>query len=301
MNVMKKKLLALLLVLACLCLSGCQLMEDIESAATDSALALVAEKAEESGADALARQFVDGLLAEDAEMCLAAMAPGVTMEALQEVFPQMCEMLPDADGYSLTPMYWNTRTGSDATQHTFQFRLEVARQPFLLQTVQVSTMERLYNINIAPITEESEGKPEAQRSVVFDILSVLLTIASCAVTLWALIHCARHQMKRKWLWVLLVLLGSVLLTVTLNGSRMNFHFRLGLHLVASQIVPYSGGFALKLVLPVGPIIYLVRRKALTAPPKEAFAEAFSDVPEASAPQAVEAEPVQEEPHEPEEV
>ncbi|MBQ7849443.1 MAG: hypothetical protein IJ343_06970 [Clostridia bacterium] len=70
---MKKLLLSALLLLSCLCLTGCQLTEALQTALTDNALALVAEKAEETRADALTRQFLDGVLAGDAEACLAAM------------------------------------------------------------------------------------------------------------------------------------------------------------------------------------------------------------------------------------
>lgn len=293
---MKKRLLSLLLVLCCLLLSGCsQLM--------DNTLALVADKAAESGADTLARQFVDGILADDAEMSLAAMADGVTMESLQQVFPQMREMLPAADDYTLTPTYWNSSTNNGVTQTSVQFRMEIGGQLFQLQTVQVSSMEGLYNIHIAPVTEEAAAESAGQSSPVWELLSILLTIASCAVTLWALIHCVRHKMKRKWLWLLLVILGSVMLTFTLSSGHLNLRFNIGLYLVASQITATSSGFVLKLVVPVGPIIYLCRRKALTAPPKKAFSEAFSDAPEAPTAQAAEDEatPVQEDSHESEEV
>lgn len=295
---MKKLALSILLILTCLCLCSCQLPEELETALTDGALALVAEKAEESGADALTRQFLDGVLAGDAEACLAAMTDGVTPEEMQEALPQMRAMLPEADSYTLTPMHFSFNTNNGVTRTTIQFKLEIGGEFFVVQTLMVSTAERLYNINIAPTAADAwnTAAAEPEPFTVWTLLSLLLSIASLAVTIWALVHCIRHTMKRKWLWLLLVILGSVMLTLTLNGSQMSFRLNFGLYLVASQIAPHAGGFVLKLVLPVGPVIYLMRRKALTEQPKPAFAEAFANVPDAAANQ-----PSQEEPHEPEEV
>lgn len=295
---MKKLLLTVLLLLSCLCLTGCQLTEELQTALTDGALALVAEKAEETRADALTRQFLDGVLAGDAEACLAAMTELVTPEEMQAALPQMQALLPAEDSYTLTPMHFSFNTSGGVTRSTFQFKLEIGGEYFLVQTQQVSTEDRLRNINITPAAADGwdVAKAESQPPALWTLLSLLLTLATLAITLWALVHCIRHTMKRKWLWLLLVILGSVMLTLTLNGSQLSFRLNFGLYLVASQIVPQAGSVALKLVLPIGPAIYLMRRKALTAQPKAAFAEAFSDSP-AAAPTP----PAQEDSHEPEEV
>lgn len=295
---MKKLLFSVLLLLSCLCLTGCQLTEELQTALTDGALALVAEKAEETHADSLTRQFLDGVLAGDAEACLAAMTELVTPEEMQAALPQMQALLPEADSYTLTPMHFSFNTSGGVTRSTFQFKLEIGGEYFLVQTQQVSSEDRLRNINITPAAADGwdVAKAESEPSALWTLLSLLLSLASLAITLWALVHCIRHSMKRKWLWLLLVILGSVMLTLTLNGSQLSFRLNFGLYLVASQIVPQAGGVALKLVLPIGPAIYLMRRKALTAQPKAAFAEAFSDSP-AAAPTP----PAQEDSHEPEEV
>ncbi len=274
---MKKKLLALLMILCCLCLTGCTLPEEMTSVLTDNMMAVVSRQAEDSGGQALANQFIDGVLTDDAQVCMDAMVDGVSMEDLQAALPKMRTLLPAADSYALTPMHVSINTNNGVTQTTLQFKLEIAGQYFLVRTVQLSTVEGLYNINIAPAAADSwdASNQNESPSFVSTALSVLLTIASFGITLWALIHCARHQMKRKWLWMLLVILGSVMLTLQLSGSHLNFRFHMGLYLVASQIVVSSSGFALKLVIPVGPIIYLCRRKALTAEPKSAFDEAFA--------------------------
>lgn len=293
-----KKLLTLVMLLCCLCLTGCQLPENITSALTDNLMSVVSQQAEDSGGQALANQFIYGVLSNDAQVCMDAMADGVSQDDLQAVLPKMCAMLPAADSYALTPTHVSANTRNGVTQTTLQFKLEIAEQNFLVQTVQLSSAEGLYNINIAPATADSwdASSPDEAPSAICTLLSLLLTFASIGVTLWAIIHCARHQMKRKWLWLLLVILGGLMLTLQLSDGHLGFRFHIGLYLVASQVIVNSSGFALKLVIPVGPIIYLCRRKALTAQPDPAFAEAFSD---SSTPQISEADSAitQEENHE----
>lgn len=289
---MKQLRRIVLLLLCCLLLSGCQLMQELGSTLTDNMLSIVADKAAETGADALTRQFIDGILSNDPEKSHAVFVPGVEMEQVIAVFPQFQANLPDVDAYTLTPTHWSSNTENGVTMHAFQFHLTMADETFIVETLQMGGVEGLYNINISPLQEAAGSAVSADSPPAAEIAFLLLTLAIFALMLWALIDCCRHHFKRRWLWVLLILFANLLLTFTLDGGKLHFQFSIGLYLTENQLVLTNSGFLLRMMVPLGAIIYLCRRKRLHAPARTSFAEAFEQ-PAAETPQ--------EENHEPEEV
>lgn len=266
---MKKALLALLMALCILCMSGC-------SQITESVLNIVADNAGESGADALSRQFIDGLLTNDPQKSRSAFVEAVTLEQVLQVFPAMQDMLPDADTYTLTPVSWNTKASNGVTQSAFEFQLVMGEQTFLVQTLQLSSMEGLYNIHIAPYTAQESSETSVYETPVIDTLFLLISVATAVFVIWALVDCCRHKLRRKWLMILLILLGNILFVLSLNGTQMGFNLHLGLHLNATSLTLREDGFYLRLLFPVGSIVYLLRRKHLLIPPAQpGFAEAFA--------------------------
>jgi hypothetical protein len=277
---MKKTFLALLL--AALCLLGCFAQAATMSEMTETVLR---HKVEETGVEPLLRQFLDGLWADDLQRAADAMTPGVIDESDLTAFTQLRSLLPVNAPYALTPVKYAQQLQDGATLDVFLFRLTAANRDFRVQTVQAAGMPGLYYINIAPWTENADIAPvqaAVETPLVLQILFLVLSAASFALPVWALIDCMCHKFRRRWLWVLLCIFGSVVLSVASTGSHFSLHFNFGLYLMASSITLTSGGFALQLVLPVGPIVYLCCRKKLHPAPAKGFAEAF---PEAAAGEA----------------
>ena len=275
---MKKPFLALLLALSMLCMSSCSQM-------AESVLTMVGDKAEASGADALARQFIDGLLTNDPDKSHAVFVEGVEMAQVLEVFPAMQDLLPDVDSYSLTPISWNSNTGNGVTMYAFQLLLTMGDEQFVVETLQMSEVAGLYNIHIAPYAPQ---EATVYDHPVIDVIFMLISVATAVFIIWALADCCRHKIHRKWLMVLVILLGNVLLILAMNGSQLNFNLRLGLSLNATSLTLREGGFYLRLQFPTGALIYLLRRKHLLLPEaKQGFAEAFQ--PDAAADQSIAAD------------
>ncbi|MBR4080515.1 MAG: hypothetical protein IKK21_01865 [Clostridia bacterium] len=289
---MKKTLIALLLLLTCLCLTGCGLKEQLVGAVMD----VVAQKAEESGTAALARQFVDGILAHDADQVASALTPEIPRESIETALEELAALLPaDAAGYTLTPTSWNVQTNNGETRETFQFLLTIGEHTFLLETLRLSGYERLANVHMQEIDPAAvtSGGTSAPAFSAWTIVSLVLTIAVFAVIIWAFVDALRRPLNRRWLWLLVIILGNLLLVFTAANGQVRLNCNLGLHLSAAQIAVGDGGFGLKAMLPVGAVIYLTIRKKLQKPTgQEGFAEAF-------APPVQEASPI-EDGHEPEE-
>lgn len=259
---MKKKLLAVLLILTSLCLTGCSVMQE-------NILKLVADQTAKAGTDVLAAQFVDGLLANDAEAALSAMCSEVTMAQMLSAFPQMRAMLPDTDEYTLVPTYFSTNTNSGITTIDVEFTLTMGDQVFCLTTRQMTGYERLTNIHIQPA--EADAMPSTADAKPIDLdaadIAVMLLSLACAVFItWALVDCIRHKMKRKWLWILLILLADVSLTLLLSGGNLGLQLHFGLFVpMYSFARTAQGGFTLQVGWPIGALVYMLRRRKLIVP------------------------------------
>lgn len=274
---LKKHLLALLLALVCVCLTGCAALEE-------KVFEMVTAQVERTGLEAPTRTIVDSLLAGDIDLMLSALAPELTKEDLQGNFEQMCAMLPPTKEYSLAPTSWKTNTSNGVTQTTVQFLLTAADQTFVVETTSLSNVERVAHFYIAPVPAQ-EITPVAEASGDISPIEVgftLISVLEVGFVIWALVDCCRHKISRKWLWVLAILLGNVMLLLTLNGSKLNLNFQLGLHLNATAFKLRDVGFYLSLMVPAGSIAYLIHRKHLLASTSsKGFAEAFSEpAPEA---------------------
>jgi hypothetical protein len=85
-------------------------------------------------------------------------------------------------------------------------------------------------------------------------------------TLYALVLCIRTKMeKRKWLWMIFILIGIGKFTVNWTTGQWNFApLFIQLLFGASAFAPMYGAWLISISLPLGAILFLLRRKRLIA-------------------------------------
>lgn len=281
---MKKKLLALLLAFACLMLTGCTALEDAVGNLAEDTQALIARKAVETGLEGYTRTMLDALIADDVDLALTAMAPEITREDLVSAFEQMCTIFSVEGDYTLTPVSWNQDNRNGTTQTDVQFLVETGDQAFVVQATALTGVERMAHFYIAPyqpVTATGSTETLEENSLVQNLLLVAAVLEALFV-IWALVDCCRHKFPRKWLYVLMILFVNVLMTFTLSGTRLGMKFNLGLYLTYTGLMQYSTGeTVLRLFVPLGAVIYLLRRGKLLTTAKDGFREAFSAADDAA--------------------
>lgn len=268
---MKKVLVFLLLMALCFCLSGCRML-------TQGLLDVVADKAEESGATALARQFVDGLLAGDADLVDAVLTPEISRESVETATAELGALLPaGVSEYTLTPTHLSMQTNNGTSRETIQFVLRIGEKSFLLETLRISGYEGLCHVSLQEIEPGSASESAASASPLWTVISLAVTLAVFAILLWAIVDALRRPLNRRWLWLLVIILGNLLIVFTAANGQIRLSGNLGLYLSSARIAVSEGSFGLKAMLPVGSVVYLAMRKKLHKPTgQEGFSEAFAD-------------------------
>jgi hypothetical protein len=96
----------------------------------------------------------------------------------------------------------------------------------------------------------------------FFSLAIVIPVFSIAV----LVACARSRIKRKWLWIVFILLGFVTFRLNWTTGQMDYvliNFQL-LGASVFKVGPYAP-WIIGVSLPIGAIVFLLRRKSLLLP------------------------------------
>lgn len=249
-----------LLVIVCICFSGC-------TSAVESIKATVYDAVAESGIETPTRLMLDGLLSNDINMSLAAISSNIPQRELQTKFDELAAMLPEADNYTLTPTNINKKTSNGLTQTSVRFLMEIRDQSFLVDVSTLSNQEGLYSIFLQPyevITVTGTIDTLGQCDVL-QILFLVIAAAETVFVIWMFVDCCRHKMKYKAGYLILILMGNLILAFTAAAQNLHLQFQFGLFLTYSALLRYSSGeMMIRLFIPIGAIVYFSMRKRILA-------------------------------------
>lgn len=238
-----RRFLAVLLVLA-LMLAGCT-----EEMIDDSAI--------RADAEVLLAAFMN----DDYDACRAVVDASVADADLEAIFPAIAAELADLGDHEMTVVGWNKKLTGDQDQLTVQYLVSGEGGKYYLYVTEVDGLEGLAGFQIAEA--EADAEPTDPAGPVHRVFTVVGIAVLCFVA-WMVIDCARRKMKRKWLWIPLIVLGAVILTFTVRDGGMSFRYNIGFYLGLTSLATYAaGGFQVKLFIPVAAIVYFLKRKQLT--------------------------------------
>lgn len=240
-----KKTIAILLLLALL-LTGCAAEQELD----DTAIR------------ADAQLLLESFASRDYELCRAVVRQEVSDADLQGIFDAICGELEELGAYEMTKVSWNRKEIDGYDVITVQYLIEAEHEKFYLAAAQEPGQSGLIGFQVSEAAPDAE--PVADRGPAhWAIIAFGGVVVGFVV--WMIVDCARRKMKRKWLWLPLILLGTLVLTLTMRGGHVSLNFTIGLSLGVTNLTTYArGGFKLMLYVPVGAIVYFFKRKELTA-------------------------------------
>lgn len=282
-----KRIAALLLILVlALTLAGCNRTEDWQTM-LDSAEKL-GELAEDESLRQSTQQMMGCLIADDFDGAYALISSAVTKEQFQPLYDGLRPILQEVEGYELIASYKATKV-TDGTSYVAVRYLFVAQD--LKLVVEATRQEGVDGLIGFRVNEYQEvtvtgtvGSMKGANAAQWVFL--VIAIAETGFVIWMFVDCCRRKIRRKWLWLLLVALVSVALSISVGGG-FRFHMNVGLFLnLYTALLRYNTGeITLRLMVPLGAVLYLCLRKNLVKQTQEASVQ---EVP-------TQEEPAQEEP------
>lgn len=214
--------------------------------------------------------FLDGLVANDGDAAYAAVYSGIGRDEFDTALEQMLPCVEGMADYALELMHYNysNRNGTVTIQTTY--RMTAGEKSVIVTASRIEGYEGLTGVHVVPEEQTTLrhtgtlGHMEGANAVQWGML--VLGALVWAFVIWMIVDCSRRKITKKALWLVLIILGTVVLTLTLSGSSVNFRFNFGLYLQLSSLIRYGDGSSqLSLVVPVGAIVYCAMRRKLTKP------------------------------------
>ncbi len=222
--------------------------------------------------------FLDAMIAGDADAAYNVLASGTDRASFDRSFVSLCEHIDGVEEYELKQTGWKTGIDNGLNYYMATFEMSTNAGDFQIIGTEVNGYDGLANFRI--ISEE-ELNPTFTGTIttlsgsnIFQWAILAFSALSLVFSVWMLVDCCKRKLKYKALWLLLLIFGMMTVTLTFSGGNLDFRWFVGVIIFSySYLQIYStGAFVLKLVLPVGAVLYFILQKAGVLPEKKKQAE-----------------------------
>jgi len=158
---------------------------------------------------------------------------------------------------------------------TYQYQFTNAWVVAAITIDTVGSRKRVVGINVNPLPH-SLGELNAftlsgknMRHYVLLVLVVLVPI----LIVWVVVLCARAKIRRKWLWIIFIVIGIAQLNLNWTTGQMRF-VPLAFQVLGAGMVK-KGIYApwnLAVSFPLGAIVFLIRRRSLQSAKEQSDTE-----------------------------
>lgn len=230
---------------------------------------------------AMAKSYIDRLRARSFDEIEEALDPSIRTANIRETLVKMADLVPNQEPTSVKIVGAHSFSASDAktVNTTFEYNFG---DKWLLANVAVRERQgtkTIVGFNVNPISQSLEtqnrftlaGKGAIQYSV------LIAAIAAALLTLYSLVICAKTKFpKRKWLWVLFILVGFGKLAVNWTTGEWGIA-PLSVQLFsAAAMAPLYGPWTIAVSLPLGAIVFLLFKRTRLEQALRANSTAESD-------------------------
>jgi hypothetical protein len=231
--------------------------------------------------DARARQFIDDVRHADDSAAKAMLDSSLPEDKVDAALSQIEAMLPKGDLLSVELVGCNVTLTSGRRVDELSYQLHfpgawlVAN--FVLKSQDGATM--ISGFHLTPMTDSLAninrfgliGKPQLNYFV------LACCVAFPILTLAALVLCLRSKVRRKWLWIVFILLGVMKFSLNWTTGACSLNSLSVVLLSSGCFSPgVYGPWTLYFGLPLGAVFFLVSRRKLAIPPVRAALEKPSE-------------------------
>ena len=215
-------------------------------------------------------EMLNALIANDFQTAYSLVSKICAEEDFKPTFTQMRELLGNADSYELKllSIYTNgTLTNGQkirSVNSTYEMTTNSGR---VIVSVRMDDRIGLSSFYLSPYEKTDyyfTGTLENMKDATgLQWCFLLLNVVAIGFTVFALVDCSRQKIKKKALWILVLLIGFVSVGATIAATSIRLNFNVGWITAYSALIRYgSGTVMLRLMLPVGTIVYFAMRRSL---------------------------------------
>jgi len=217
----------------------------------------------------LARHYIDLLRQQQYEGIERSIDPSIGGSSLHDTLVKMAALIPAGEPTSVTLVGAHQMRGAGASTINLTFEYEFSGK-WLLINVAVkrqggNTTIVGFHVDPQPGSLEQRNKFTLSGKTPLQYIVLTLAIILPLLTLCALVVCVRTKLKgRKWPWIMFVLFGVGKFAVNWTTGQWVFA-PLSVQLFsAATSAPLYGEWTVGISVPLGAIVFLLRRKRLSA-------------------------------------
>lgn len=190
-------------------------------------------------------------------------------EDLAGTLTEMADVFPSGEPESVTLVGAHRFTSDGTSRLDLTYEYEFPDQWVLASVVleESNGESKIVGLNVNPQKEslKEQNRFTLSGKTPAHYLILLLAIVLPLFTLWTLILCIRTNIKgKKWPWILFVLFGFGQLGLNWTTGDLSFN-PVSFQLFSSSIFSaFNGPWTLSISIPVGAIVFLVKRNELKA-------------------------------------
>lgn len=214
--------------------------------------------------------MLDALIADDFDTAYTMVSHICSKSEFGEIFQQMQQIVGNTGHYELELRFMQNRTSvnnegkSTATHCTYEVSSETEH---IIVDITVDGNNNITGFHVTPYEKTDyyfTGTLETMADAVpAQWIFLLVNVVALGVTIFALVDCCRQKIRKKALWIILVILGFITVGCTVSASMVQMNFNLGWITTYSALIHFgSGTMVVRLMLPAGAISYLIARKTL---------------------------------------
>jgi hypothetical protein len=216
----------------------------------------------------VAKHYIDLLRQRQYDVIEAAMDPSIQSKSLHETLVDMAALIPAGDPTSVTLIGANSMitTGAKTINLTYKYDFSGKWIEANVAVKRQGSATTIVGFNVYPQASSLEDQNKFTLSGKSPVQYLVLGLAVILplFTLFTLVICVRTKLKgKKWPWVLFVLFGLGKLAVNWTTGQWDITALSFQLFSAAAFAPANGPWTLSISLPIGAIIFLMRRKQLS--------------------------------------
>ena len=211
-------------------------------------------------------EFLSSAMDDNYDAAYALIKEAVSDAEFKNYWRAMQYVVGGASTYTVkqTGFQLNSKNGVTVCYTYYKVSFDNGRTA-VFRLVTHSEYEGIAGIHCSEVTD---FLADTKRTVTLGtIATVILSALSIGFAVWMIVDCVRRKLKRKVLWIILILF-SIGLKLTL-GEELGILFKFGFFSHYSSIVadPFAKSIVISIFAPVGAIIYFFLRKKHTVVPE----------------------------------
>ena len=229
--------------------------------------------------EALAKECLTALRNGDYENVIKHLDPLIVKPGVESDLTKISKILAHGEPIAMELVGCNVFSSSEKrrTNLTYQYQYATA---WVLAAITIDTSgenKTLMGVNVNPIPKslgELNAFTLSGKSFKHYIL-IVIAVAVPVFIVWAIVLCARTKMRKKWLWIIFILVGVARLKLNWTTGQIGFQ-PIAFQLLGSGIAKMGlyAPWILTISFPLGAMTFFIKRRKLqsTVPEEKEPAE-----------------------------